>query len=246
MIYPRLFDCVNHEILLAKLCHYGIRGVRLSWFKTYITNRKQKVKITAQNLKHKSFCRWETIENGVPQGSILGSLLFVIYVNDLPRSINKFASSVIYADDTSVLVSAINLKDLQTKIHSPPHHISEWFLFSGLTLNMEKTNIIKFCTNQLLNNQQQCPTDNYLINEVTNIRFLGLELDNNMNWKNHVAKILPKLSRACYAVRAMYYFSSLNTLKMIYFAYFHSVINYGIIFWGNSSNSNKYFWLKRK
>ena len=76
---------------------------------------------------------------------------------------------------------------------------------------MGKTNMIKFCTDHLLNNQQQCPTDNYLIS----IRFLGLELDNNMNWKNHVVKILPKLSRACYAVRAMYCFSSLNMLKMI-------------------------------
>jgi len=207
--------CVNHEILLAKLRHYGIRGVSLNWFKIYITNRKQKVKITTQNLKHKSFCRWETIKNGVPQGLILGPLLFVIYVNDLPCSINKLASPVVYVDDTNVLVSAKNLKDLQTKIDSTLHRISEWFLFNGLTLNMEKTNMIKFCTNHLLNNQQQCLNDNYLINEVTNIRFLGLELDNNMNWKNHVVKILPKLSRACYAVRAMYCFSSLNMLKMI-------------------------------
>jgi len=64
--------------------------------------------------------------------------------------------------------------------------------------------MVKFCTNHSQNNHQQCPADNYLINEVTNIRFLGLELDNNMNWKNHIAKILPKLSTACYAVRAMY------------------------------------------
>jgi len=85
--------------------------VSLKWFKTYITNRKQKVKITTQNLQHKSFCRWETIKNGVPQGSILGPLSFVIYVNDLPRSNNRFASPVIYADDTSVLVSTNNLKD---------------------------------------------------------------------------------------------------------------------------------------
>jgi len=146
----------------------------------------------------------------------------------------------------SLLVSNKNLKDLQTKIESTRHHISEWFLFSGLTLYMEKTNMIKYCTNHLLNNDQQCPTDNYLINEVTNIWFLGLELDNNMNWKNHVAKILPKLSRACYTVGTIQSFSSLNALKMIYFSYFRSVINYGIIFWGNSSESNKIFLAQKK
>jgi len=194
----------------------------------------------------KSFCRWETIKNVVPQESILGPLLFVIYANDLPRSINRFASPVTYADDTSVLASANGLKELQTKIDSTLYYISDWFPFNRLTLNMEKTNMVKFCTNHSLNSQQQCPTDNYLNNEVTNMRFLGLDLYNNMNWKNHVAKILPKLSRACYAVRAMYCFSSLNTLKMIYFAYFHSVINYGIIFWGNCSDSNKTFLAQKK
>jgi hypothetical protein len=75
---------------------------------------------------------------------------------------------------------------------------------------------------------------------------LGLELDNNINWKHHVAKILPKLSRACYAVRSMYPFSSINTLKMIYFAYFHSIINYCITFWGNSRESKKVFFLLKK
>ena len=82
--------------------------------------------------------------------------------------------------------------DLQKKIDFTLHYISDWFSFSGLTLNMEKTNMVKFCTNHSLNNKQHRPTDNYLINEVTNIRFLGLELNNNTNWKNHVAKILPK------------------------------------------------------
>jgi len=116
-----------------------------------------------QNLKNEPFCRWETIKNCVPQGSILGPLLFLIYVNDLPHRINKFASPVIYADNTSVLFSTKKLKNLQSKIDSTLHYISEWFLFSGLTLNMEETNMIKSCINHLLNNQQQCTTDNYLM-----------------------------------------------------------------------------------
>jgi len=237
----KAFDCINHEILLAKLHYYGIRGVSLNWFKSYITNRRQKVKIKSQNQKQESWCKWEIIKNGVPQGSILGPLLFIIYVNDLPYSINQFARPVLYADDTSVLVTAKNLEDLHIKIDHILHHITEWFSFNGLTLNMKKTNIIKFSSNHSQNNLHQSSPDNNTITEVTNTNFLGLELDNNMNWKKHVIKILPKLSRACYAVRAMYPFSSLGTLKMIYFAYFHTRIQYGIIFWGNSSESKKVF-----
>ena len=112
----KAFDCVNHEILIAKLHHYGIRGVVLDWFKSYITNRKQKFKITSQNGKKDSFCRWETTRNGVPQGSILGPLLLIIYMNDVPRGINQFSNPVIYADDMSVLVSAKKIGRFEIKI----------------------------------------------------------------------------------------------------------------------------------
>ncbi|GFG37065.1 hypothetical protein Cfor_05746 [Coptotermes formosanus] len=236
----KAFDCVNHEILLAKLHYYGIQGVNANWFKTYITNRKQKVKITSQNHKGDSLCRWETIKYGVPQGSILDPLLFIIYVNDLPSAIHQFATPVIYVDDTSILVTAKDLKDLQIKVSSTLNHVSNWFSSSGLTLNMEKTNIIKFYSNHFHNNLQQSAFKINTIKEVTNTKFLGLELDNNINRKRHVAKILPRLSRACYAVRAMYPISCINMLKIIYFAYFHS-INYGIIFWGNFTKSKNVF-----
>ena len=96
-------------------------------------------------------------------------------------------------------------------------------------LNMEKTNFIKFSANHSKNQRHQ----NYAVinsnEEVTNGTFLGLELDNNINWKNHVGKILPKLSRACYTIRTMYPNSSLHTLQMIYFAYLHLILEYGII-----------------
>ena len=211
----KTFDCVNHEILIAKLHYYGICRVALKWFKSYITNRKQKVKITLQNGKKDSSSRWETIKNGVPQGSILGPLLFIIYVNDFPRGINQFANPVICADDTSVLVSAQNLENLKLKLDFTLHYISDWFSFNGLTLNIDKTKIIKFSSNYLQNQIHQGDSINNVIKEVANINFLGLELDNHISWKNHVLKILPKLNRACYAVRAMYPISGMNTLKMI-------------------------------
>jgi hypothetical protein len=111
---------------------------------------------------------------------------------------------------------------------------------------MEKTNCIKFSANHTKHQKQQNDFINNSIEEVTNATFLGLELDKNINWKNHVEKILPKLSRACYTIRTMYPISSLNTLQMIYFAYFHSILDYGIIFWGNSTESKRVFLAQKR
>ena len=126
----KAFDCVNHEILLTKLHYYGIRGVCWNWFKTYITNRKQKVQIISQSSIQDSICKWETIKSGVPQGSILGPLLFVVYMNDLPSGVNHLTSPIIYADDTSVLFSD---KYLEVKFNITLNHITDWFSINGLT-----------------------------------------------------------------------------------------------------------------
>jgi hypothetical protein len=120
------------------------------------------------------------------------------------------------ADDTSVIVAA---KDLEGKVNATLNHITDWFSISGLTLNMEKANFIKFSANHTKNLRHQNVFVNNSSEEFTNTTFLGLELDNNINWKNHVGKILPRLSRVCYMIITMYPISSLKTLQMIYFAY---------------------------
>jgi hypothetical protein len=132
-----------------------------------------------------------------------------------------------------MLITANNLNDLQTKFNSTLNYMNEWFSVTGLSLNIDETNTVKFSSNHLQNYLFQITNQNKTMQAASNIKFLGLELDQHMNWKNHILKILPKMSRACYAVRSMYHFSSLTTLTMVYFAYFHSAMEYGIIFWGN-------------
>jgi len=138
----KAFSSVNHSALLQKLSYYGVRRIYLNWFESYLTNRRQKVIICTHGGNYSS--SWKTATSGVPQGSVLGPLLFLIYINDFPYIIHQIAKPVIYADDTSILVHAANVMELKVKIDDSIYQIYEWVLVNGLTLNLDKTNIIKF------------------------------------------------------------------------------------------------------
>jgi hypothetical protein len=186
------------------------------------------------------------LKHGVPQGSILGPLLFIIYFNDLPLRINSLSEPILFAHETRVIISNRNFEDFCMISNSVLSSMIEWFLANKLVLNLEKTNIMKFG----MNNSSHCALnigykDKY-IEETVNSKFFCLHLDNHLNWKDHIGQMIPKLSVACYAVRLMFHISNINTLKSIYFAYFHSIIQYGIIFYRNSSNSRKIFTLQKK
>jgi hypothetical protein len=144
----RAFDCVNHEILLAKLQHYGIEGSNAEYFRSYLSNRKQRVEIKT-NTAQSYLSNWDTVKNGVPQGSVLGPLLFVLYINDLPLQINKISDLILLADDTSVMISQDNYNDFQETSNVVLSHMIKWSEANQLVLNMEKTNTITFKTSNV-------------------------------------------------------------------------------------------------
>ena len=113
-------DTIDHMTLLAKLAHYGIRGVALEWFRSYLTNRKQYVQIKDEN------SATETITYGVPQGSVLGPLLFIIYTNDLPKSLIK-TKTILFADDTTIFKSSNNIETLYTAMNEDLRILEDWF-----------------------------------------------------------------------------------------------------------------------
>jgi hypothetical protein len=123
-----------------------MQGTMLSSFRSYLTNRKQKVEMKSSNLSPDTYSSWETIKHGVLQGSILGPLLFIVYISDLPPTLKTSSIPILFADDTRVIISGKNMDDyciLSNKVLSQK---SKWFSANKLSLNLEKTNVIKFIT----------------------------------------------------------------------------------------------------
>jgi hypothetical protein len=146
---------------------------------------------------------------------------------------------------SSVLLTANSEAELKKKINYALDYMTGWFSANGLVLNIEKTKVMKFTPSNRQNEIFQIMYQNRLLIGTNKTIFLGLELDKNINWKNHIQKILPKLSSACYLIRRMCPSCNINTLKMIHFAYFHSVMEFVIIFWGVSVES-KIIFLQQK
>ena len=182
----KAFACVNHDILLNKLHYCGIRRTSLSWFQSYLEKRKQKVCLRPDMHDLQASSEWEEIDIGVLQGSILGLLTFIIYVNDLPYGMHLGNKRVMYTDDTSVLLKADNDAELKSKINYVLEYMAEWFSANGIFIEYGKTNIMKFTPSNSQNEIFQIIHKNGLLIGISNTKYLGIELNKNINWKNHI------------------------------------------------------------
>ena len=129
--------------MLSKLQFYVVNGKAKPWFESHLNNRHMRVEISDKGCNQTSFSAWEIITDGV-QGSVLGPLLFLIYVNDLPKTINDKTVPILFADDTSMIVKSSNLKDFQTKMVTAFNCVNKWFKVNLLSINVEKTHHIQF------------------------------------------------------------------------------------------------------
>jgi len=242
----KAFDSIHHEILICKLDFYGVKGKTLLWFKSYLKNRYQRVTLTSKVNGQKHHSTWKGITHGVTQGSILGRLPFLIYINDLPRVVNDIAKPVLFADDTTILITSSKNSDFDLKATTAFNLVNEWLNTNFLHINLNKTHFMQFTTINKPKSYSLTTQLNKLIQSVSNIKFLGIHIDDKINWKNHIDLTLPKLSIACHVMRIIKPYMSLETLKMLYHSTFHSVISYGLIFWGISPHSKRIFLMQKR
>jgi hypothetical protein len=186
---------------------------------SYLTDRHQKV------ICNDKFSSWKKIQCGVPQGSILGPLLFFIYNNDLPSIINAKNNMLLYADDTSVVITESSGIATKYQTLSLLSDINLWFRNNLLLLNLNKTQYIEFRT-QTYNIREQIQISN--LHSVTHTKFLGLTIDYTLSWKLHINSIIKRLASISYAIRSLKYTLPKDTLKMIYLTQAQSIISYGI------------------
>lgn len=219
---------MDHSILLAKLYCIGIRGQALDLLSSYLNDRYQVVKI--DGIESDSLL----VNTGVPQGTILGPLLFILYINDVLKEVPP-ESIISYADDTAIIASGNDWTEVQVTMNNFLLVIAEWLAVNKLSLNVDKTVCMNFGSSiGSVPAQINVKIINKNITRVDNFKYLGIVFDSNLKWDNHIQHIIGKTKYLVYIFYKISKSMPIETLRMIYYAFFHSILSYGIIAWGGA------------
>lgn len=228
------FDTVDHNFMLNKLNALGIRGKAFNWIQSYLSNRKLIVDTNG--------CKSEMFDTtiGVPQGSNLGPILFLLYINDLPLYLTT-GKTIMYADDTSVIVSAKTINELTLQMNLVLDEFNSWCKKNHLIVNFSKTKYLIFDRS---NCAVTIPTIIYLnqkIEQVYDAKFLGVHIESSFKWSIQIDKICKTLNKVYYFIRKLKEIFDCDTLLNVYYSFAYSAIKYCIILWGHAPESIRIF-----
>lgn len=247
----KAFDFVDHAILLKKMEFYGIRGKARDWVESYLGQRMQCTEIeklvkNARNCLCKQKFRSTFVINGtgVPQGSILGPLLFLIAINDLPKYIQQ--DCVMFADDTTLIISGDDRLKCENNANKALIDTTNWLKSNNLKINIDKTKAMQFSSYHANLLSLNINYDNSRVEFVDKFSFLGFIIDRNLNWKYHVDHVCKKLDRFVFALKRLRQTVSLEAALTAYHGYVSSVLTYGLLLWGNSTDIERAFRLQKK
>ena len=223
----KAFDTVNHKILLKKLYHYGIRGNLNKWFESYLADRSQYVLFNGKTSDTRN------VNCGVPQGSILGPLLFILYINDF-SNVSDILFYVLFADDTNVFLNGKDIKIILNTMQLELTKLYNWLLANKLTLNVSKTHFMVFHRAKHKNYKINIEINKVVIEQVKHTKFLGVIFDDNLNWSNHISYINSKIATGVGIIcRAKKYFTT-TALVNLYNAFIFPYLIYCVEVWGNA------------
>ena len=226
----KAFDTVNLDILLNKLEKYGIRGNALSWYRSYLSDRTQSVKY------YDTVSQAREVNIGVPQGSTLGPLLFILYINDM-SNVLKHAYPIIFADDTTLFVSSTNVENVLTLLNEDILNLAEWFKANKLSLNLSKTNYILFTTSLPVRALDiTFSIGSHTIERVYNTKFLGVFIDDRLSWNIHINHVCLKLRKSLGIIRKASAVLDTQTLINLYYTMLFPYLSYCHLIWGKASN----------
>ena len=237
----KALDTVDQPILLAKLNHYGIRGVSNDWFKSYMSNCSQYASINAYE------SGLAAINCVVPQRSVPEALLFLLYINDLSQAI-KFCNVHHFADDTNLLCLSNSIKKLNKLVNADLNHLLNWLNANKVSLSVKKTEMIIFKFKlKKLEGDLKIKLCGKRLHPTESVKYLGLKIDANLTWQHHVNDLSIKLNRANALLFKMRKYVSLTILRSIYFAIFDSYLSYCyLVFAQNFSTIQQILILQKK
>jgi hypothetical protein len=232
--YSKAFDCLDHEHLLEKMSALGVQGTAKAWFRSFITGRSQIVEIRHNNdgkVEQVRSCPKKIIR-GVPQGSVLGPVLYILFTNDLPKFLEDYTNCLMYADDTVLLLGRKTIEQLEIDAYIALSMATQYCHNNELVINQKKTKQLVLGRNR--EEAARIPE----LEEVKYTKYLGVTVDEDLSWTQHINSLCSKLSTGLYVLQRMKSISDTNTTKIAYYALFESHIRYGIAVWGGTTITN--------